>query len=124
MRLDYMNSITGVLYLVGSVVVFFFLFFLCFCPVSCVSNIISVSGLCIHDCSFSFSKFVSPVSCLSSTASVWIIVICRFLCGFCVCICFAFCLVVFINWYITSTLTVYHLCRGVRTFYKLISSTT
>ena len=39
-------------------------------------------------CSLTFN---SPVSCLSSTTSVWIVVFCSFLCGFCVFICFGFC---------------------------------
>ena len=113
------------LYIKNNEVYIGFQYVLCFRPVSCVSNIVSVSGLCIHDCSFSFlQSLLSPVSCLHSTASVWIIVFCRFLCVFCVFICFAFCLIVFINWCIKTTLTVYHLYRGVRTFYKLISSTT
>jgi hypothetical protein len=38
-------------------------------------------------CSLTFN---SPVSCLPSTTSVWIVVFCSFLCGFCVFICFVF----------------------------------
>jgi len=52
--------------MMGSVLLICFVFcvVLCFCPVSCVPNVASVSGLFVPDCSFGFHErlfsFVVP----------------------------------------------------------------